>query len=113
MLFHHPCILRPIACTPCKIAMLLGLQISDAVRLKLITIERVISDIYSALRYMHSLKVIHCDVRTMNVIYLNGRARLIDFGGCKYSLYSNMGRDLIGLIEIYRDLSYFSSCQDI
>src|ERR1700712_5456873 len=68
----HPCILKPLAWTFNKngyIAMPLGIDIKEAYESKLITIEEIVSDTLSAISYMHSLNVIHYDVKSSNIIY--------------------------------------------
>ena len=63
-----------------KFAMKRGMTIRSALIAEKITINEVITDVMSALLFLHSNGIAHGDIKLDNIIYLDGRAILIDFG---------------------------------
>lgn len=86
-LLNHPCIIKPIAWTFDKncalFAMPLGMDIIEAYKDKLITIEEIVSDTLSAIGYMTAKGVNHNDIKIGNILYHESKAKFIDFGLAK------------------------------
>lgn len=79
-ILSHPCILKPLAWTLKEMALPLGIPIKDAYKQKLISIEEIVSDTLSAIAYMASLGIAHCDLMASNIIFHEGKAKIIDLG---------------------------------
>jgi len=91
----------------------LGESITDALDKGKITLEKTMIDIAKALCYIHSMGVVHCDIKPENIVYYNGNACLIDFGIAReVKEYKNKdgSKDLvfkgIGYADCYRDPEY-------
>ena len=47
--------------------------------------EEQLNDILTCLQAAHEMKIMHCDLRAENILLIEGRATLIDFGlSCKF-----------------------------
>lgn len=112
--YDHPCIVYVEDWTVEKInynyvyvfSQPRGIPIIEAIQKRLVSLKQVITDIYSALKFLHSVGVIHLDVKPQNMVYLNGRVMLIDFGLAVYGYsYEN------GLFS-YRNTAYSISFRD-
>jgi serine/threonine protein kinase len=90
----HPCIVRPVAWSfrpksaahlyaKTYIAISKGESIVTAFDQKKITIEEIVSDTLSALAYLNSIGLVHADMKPSNIIFHEGKAKLIDFGLCR------------------------------
>lgn len=100
-LLNHPCILKPIAWTLDNFGYLLlplGIKLIDAYNTNLITADQIISDTLSALTYMLSLGVNHCDLHDENMIYHEGRVKIIDMG---FASPYEIGLDICTLLRAY------------
>lgn len=83
-----------------------GIPITEALRKNSITLNQIITDVYSGIKFLHSVGVIHLDIKPENIIYLNGRAVLIDFGLAVYGYsYEN------GLFS-YKNVAYTLGYRD-
>lgn len=83
---NHPCIVKPEAwsidteeekgylCLP------LGESLEKSYKSGKITIEEIISDTLSAVHYMNTLGLAHCDIKPQNMIYHDRKAKIIDMG---------------------------------
>jgi serine/threonine protein kinase len=112
--YDHPCLVQVEDWTIDKIndkyvyafSQPRGIPITEALQKNLITLKQVITDIYSAIKFLHSVGVIHLDVKPQNMIYLNKRAVLIDFGLAVFGYsYEN------GLFS-YKNVGYTISFRD-
>jgi serine/threonine protein kinase len=85
----HPNILKPVSWSYDDdfyyIAFPLGMELILANDSNLFHIDEMLSGLESAFKYMHSLGIIHADVREDNMIYHEGLVKLIDFGMSFYS----------------------------
>lgn len=81
--FNHPCIMKIIHYTynnnTFYFSSRKGENIIDAYIENKITIEEIASDLISAITFLHSNGVGHFDIKEDNIIYLDGKAMLIDF----------------------------------
>lgn len=57
-----------------------GKDILDAYQDGEISQDEIASDILSAIAFLHTIYICHRDIKTNNIIYLGGKAVLIDFG---------------------------------
>jgi len=87
--FDHPCIIKIVnwsieILTNDNIISYMVLEkgesISSAYQSKKITTDEICRDILSAISFLHMNFVCHKDIKPDNIIYLNNRAVLIDFG---------------------------------
>jgi serine/threonine protein kinase len=80
----HKCIIKPLAWTVKDgvgyFAMKRGLDIKEAYLGGKITIREIISDTLSAIAYLNERGIAHGDIKPDNIIFLNGRATIIDLG---------------------------------
>ena len=80
----HPCILRPVSWTYIEpftyVVMPKGEDIINAYKSNLISIKQIVSDTLSAIAYMNSLGIAHCDIKPKNMIFHDGHAKIIDMG---------------------------------
>lgn len=83
-LVSHPCILKPLYWTFDNgigyTVMPLGIDIEKAYNEKQISIEEIVSDTVSAISYLCSEGLAHCDIKPSNMIYHDGKAKIIDMG---------------------------------
>ena len=86
---NHPCIIKPLAWTVKNhkgyIIMKKGKDIKDAFNEKDINMEQIICDTLSAIGFLNSNGIAHCDIKPQNIIFHKGKAKLIDMGICKYA----------------------------
>ncbi len=105
----HPNILKPIAWSfdgfKGYLAMPLGKPITE-----IKDIQNAMIELKSAIDYLHSLNIVHGDIRLHNTISLNGKAVLIDFGYAAFSSDVNeFKHDLNCLDEIGQMLFKFQN----
>jgi serine/threonine protein kinase len=116
----HPCILRPIAWSfnpfyaPDKTAVLMAMpkaqKIVDALKEGKITIEEIVSDTMSAAEYLNLQGIAHCDYKPQNMVYHDGKAKLIDFGLARRLEWLNDNQKYIkgfGYTPVYKDPEYY------
>jgi serine/threonine protein kinase len=110
----HPCILYPLAWTVKEsigyLVMEKGEDILEAYREKRITLEQIISDTLSAIAHMNSQGYSHSDIKPNNMIYHDGKCKIIDMGLCKKAILNKDGDYYInrtGYAINYRDPEYF------
>jgi len=78
--------------------------------------DDVVSRVVAALACAHSVRVVHCDVRPSNVVVVDGRAMLVDWGASR-----EMGAEGAGVgVAAYADAPVFAQdsftsrpCQDL
>lgn len=87
----HPCIMKPLAWSVCRratyIMMPRGTPITDAYDRNLITQDALQCDLLSAVEYLNRNGVAHCDIKPNNIVFHNGRTKLIDFGLARYATW--------------------------
>lgn len=80
---NHPCIMKVVHYSyrdnKYYFSTLKGENIDDAYASGKITIEQIASDLLSAINFIHKNGIGHFDIKEFNVLFLNGRATLIDF----------------------------------
>jgi serine/threonine protein kinase len=89
-MIYHPCVMKPYAWTyevrkeeedvRVFLAMPKGIPIKKAYEEGLITLNALMEDLLSAVHFLYKNRVVNLDLKTSNIIYLNGKATLIDFG---------------------------------
>lgn len=118
----HPCIMKIIHYTyhansdgnKFYYSTLKGKNILDAYEIGDISMNEIASDLVSAVKFLHKHGIGHFDIKVDNVIYLNGKATLIDFElADKCQLYETIindktktdyyCKDSIGFTKEYRD----------
>ena len=109
---NHPCIIKPIAWALSDdhgyLVISRGEDIMKAFRRKLITKEKIISDILSALVHMHSLNISHGDIKEKNIIFLNEKATLIDMGNTIPTIVNSTDKPrLVNLAKLLFYGSYY------
>jgi serine/threonine protein kinase len=82
--FSHPCLPKLFGWTAdssgTRMALSRGSDIVRALQDKKISLREVAGDLLSILVFFHENRMFHGDIKDHNVIFLNGRAALIDFG---------------------------------
>jgi serine/threonine protein kinase len=82
--FDYDLILKPTAWSYFEdmyyLAMPLGMCIQTALKKGKISQDDIISDTMSGLLYVHSKGIFHNDIRVANIIFHDGKAKIIDFG---------------------------------
>lgn len=85
--YQHPCIMEIeglcIAQNRGYTVMPRGISIIKAYKTGLIKIQEIISDLFSVLDFLHSNGVIHGDIKPGNMVFHDGKLKLIDFGKCR------------------------------
>ena len=80
----HPCILAPVAWSVRDgigyLVMLRGEDITTAYAEGKITLQQIILDSLSAIEFLNSRGIAHADIKPANMIYHNGRCKIIDMG---------------------------------
>jgi hypothetical protein len=113
--FDHPCILKPFTYCSEKngyLAFSFGLEIIQALCENKISVEQIMDDILSAILYVHSQGHTHSDIKPENMIFINGRAQLIDFGSAdspNYSVeddFSKLAISFNKIVEEFRKLLF-------
>lgn len=109
----HPCIIKPLAWTTHQsrgyIAMKKGEKIRTAFTEGKITIEEIISDTLSAIAFLNSQGIAHCDIKPGNIIFHKGKAKLIDMGLARYTELNTDGQYYIkgeAYTPEFKDLEY-------
>ena len=115
MLDHH-CILKPIAWSYKNkhgyLASPKGKNIIEAYNDKDITIEEILSDILSVIAFLNKNGYVHGDIKPANIVFHEGRAKLIDFGRFSKAVLNEDGQYYISGVfytYIYRDPEYVES----
>lgn len=67
----------------------LGIDLRVAFREKLLTLGQAIHDILSAVNFLHINGIFHGDIKDNNMIFLNNRIVLVDFGSVRYATWYN------------------------
>lgn len=82
--FRHPCIMKPEAlCIRNGVGYLVmprASSITKAFMAKLISLDELVSDLLSALDFLHNQGVVHGDIKPGNMVFHDGKLKLIDFG---------------------------------
>ena len=111
---NHPCIVKPVAWTVknfhAYLAMEKGQKIYDAFIEGRIKIDQIICDVLSAVEFLNSNGIAHCDIKPGNIIFSEGRVKLIDMGICKYAELHTDGQyyiDNTAYSPSYRDPEYY------
>lgn len=85
--FQHPCILRPSAWTikgtKGYFVMRRGSDLFSALRRKWITLEQIFADLVAVFGFLHEHGWVHGDVSPVNMVFLENKCMLIDFGAAK------------------------------
>ena len=109
----HPCIVRPVAWAYIDpftyVVMPVGVNIIHAYKEGLITIEQIVSDTLSAIAYMNSLGIAHCDIKPSNMIFHDGHAKIIDMGFARHAtIFQGNTYKIKGVSysEMFRDPEY-------
>lgn len=81
----HPCIMRPICWSVSDegvgyLVMPFGENIITAYKNKKIRLSEILSDLLSAIAFLNSIGIAHCDIKPGNIIFYDGKAKLIDMG---------------------------------
>ena len=85
-LVEHPCIIKPICWSVDKVNGIsylvtpLGQNIKTAYDSKKISLKEIKSDLLSAVAFLNSIGIAHCDIKPDNIIFHDGKAKLIDMG---------------------------------
>lgn len=91
----HPCIMRPEAWSHSErkgyIALPKGLNVYKAYSNGIISIEKIMNDTLSAIQYMTSLGIAHCDIKPDNIIYQDRKVKFIDLSLSKKCILSSDG----------------------
>jgi serine/threonine protein kinase len=94
----HPCIIKPICWSVDEergisfLVMPLGMDIKVAYNGGAIGIMKIIEDLLSAISFLNENGIAHCDIKPGNVIFHDGRAKLIDMGIIKYATLNSDGQ---------------------
>jgi len=114
----HPCILKPLYWTyniqtaneiEGYFLMEKGISITQAYKNNKITIEQIISDTLSAIEFMNYQGFAHCDIKHSNMIYSQGKAKIIDMDLSRKATLSDDGFFYITEVaytEGFRDPEY-------
>lgn len=133
--FSHPCILKPKAWSyngkNGYMSFKKGKDINEAFQDRDITIEEILSDVLSAVAFLNENGYIHGDIKSGNIIFQDGKAKLIDMGRftkaklnddgqyyVKETLYTYIYRDPEYTVDQYTNIkceiySIASSCKEI
>jgi serine/threonine protein kinase len=110
---HHPCIMKPIEwsynASTTYIVMPKGMDIYAALADRRITMDQIVADTLSAISFMNSNGVVHCDIKPQNIVYHRGVAKIIDMGLTKYAILGQDGKyyfNGIAYTEGFRDPQY-------
>lgn len=112
--YEHPCIIQVEDWTVDEIngeyiyifSQRRGIPITEAIQKNYISLNQIIIDVYSGIKFLHSVGVIHLDIKPQNIVFLNGKATIIDFGLASYGyLYEN------GLFS-YNNIAYTINFRD-
>lgn len=80
----HDCIIKPVAWSYDKnkyyLVMPKGMELQEAFDEGKITFDEIIADSMSAVAFIHSVGLAHCDIKNTNFLVINGRVVLIDPG---------------------------------
>lgn len=83
-MISHPCIIKPLFWTVVHnrgyFIMEQGIGIIEAYQQKLITIDEIICDTLSAIHFLNTNGFFHGDIKAPNMIFYDGKAKLIDLG---------------------------------
>lgn len=110
----HPCIIKPLGWSSGDdfagyIIMEKGIDICEAYLQNLITIEDIISDTLSAIAFMNLQGIFHGDIKPANMIFHEGKCKMIDLGlSRKGILHNDKSWYIIDILytENYRDPEY-------
>lgn len=106
-ILQHDCILKAIAWTFDQvgyIVMPLGKDVQKAYIEKVISIEEIVSDTLSVVNYMKSVGVVHNDIKLANMIYHEGKIKMIDLGLSTVYIKSKMSWEIYSLVRSYYEL---------
>jgi serine/threonine protein kinase len=111
--FHHPNLIEAIAITIDQeygyIAFPKGSKLREAIRERTISLRDALTDIVSGMAFLDANCLFHGDLKDDNVVVIDGKAKIIDFGFTRRScLYEGIGRCVRGLAytDSYRDPEY-------
>ena len=117
----HPCILKPVAWTFSSkgspagenvgmIAMPRGIDLRTAYKEGKISIEEIVSDTLSAIAFMNSRGIGYCDNKPANMIYLDGKAQIIDMDNARKGKLTPDGQYYVtgvAYTKEFKDAEYF------
>lgn len=110
----HPCIMKPIAWSIIDgiafMAMPRGEDINNAYKEGKITIEEIISDSLSAIADMNSRGYLHGDIKDANMIFHEGRCKIIDMGLVRLAILAEDGNFYAkeeAYSPLFRDMEYY------
>lgn len=105
----HPCIMRLEAWTYSGdkgyIALPKGIDSYTAFENGLISLNEIMADVLSGLDFLYTQNICHCDIKPENIVYYDGKAKIIDFGLAKNSKNFDDGRKYVqgvGYTYLYR-----------
>jgi serine/threonine protein kinase len=119
-LVEHPCIIKPICWSVDKVNGIsylvtpLGENIKTAYNKK-ISLKEIKSDLLSAIAFLNSIGIAHCDIKPDNIIFHDGKAKLIDMGIAKRAYLQQDGKYYItegAYTPPYMDIEYSSTQQN-
>jgi len=90
------------------LAMPKGISIVDAVRKGFTSIEEVSNDLLSVLLFLEENNLVHNDIKHLNLVYHEGKTKLIDFGlsapsyPCEQGNYFNQPLYTFSFRDYYR-----------
>ena len=111
----HPCIIRPTAWSVnnniAYLALPKGNDLMKAYKEKKISLKQIMHNATSAITFLNSKGVAHCDIKPNNLIYHEGKCKVIDLGLAKVgNLHSDGQYYITGTAynQGYRDPEYVS-----
>jgi serine/threonine protein kinase len=116
-MISHPCIIQLEDWTyehtkyELYISLLKGENIVVALHQGKITIEEIQKDLFSAMNFLNKNGIAHCDLKPQNIVFLNGKACIIDFGLVQFARLYREGYFLNGIAytEAFRDPEYWGN----
>ncbi len=108
IIINHPNILKLISWSTinenCYICYPFGLNVEKMYLENKISLDDIISDTLSAVLYLLTMKIYHGDIWIKNLIYHDGKVKLIDFGISGFNFDKSL-MDLRACVYLYRKLT--------